>query len=445
MNKFEIKSEPQENKLNLLKLEELEPEQDTETAKQTIDLLDQQILINIFEYLDFIDFVNVANATKQFRNAARIIYIEKYANKEVKFNGDVVNKKGLVINESENTIEINDTRMCLKIFRAFGSNLQELVLNFNGIGPRRSQAISKMLNFCCARTLTKLEWNECPVDAMDASSKKFSKLQHLRMTNGSLGVSMSQFNDIFPALRYLELNHVVVVNRKCIEHTFPNLIHLKVHINISRKKIDFTASNIKAALTLNPQIRSFSIGSNCEPKLITFINGMLPLLEKLEIQNPRNKFFDSDEDVTTFKCVKYFLLDIIGCNDTFTNIPFKFKRLEQFTLNASRYCDKWLDFIAQNRKISELKLLNCNNYFNLMNEMHLMKIAGLPKLNHFVLDWRIDSSNSLIRFLEKCQCLQSMRLLLRTQTERALLCSKFGRSWDFDIDKHSVMLQRKGH
>lgn len=409
----------------------------TEKFNKKIDGLDEKTLVQIFNWLEFGDLLNVANANEKLKAAAGKIYAEKYVDKVVKFDGDVANKKYLNFNETQTTIEISDARTCLKMFRAFGEFITSLSLNFNGIGPRRSDAISQTLNRYCAKTLIDLEWHHCPPNAMDTSSKKYPKLTNLRLTFGCLGETMSQFNEYFPALCKLELNEIEVKNRRCIGRTMPNVTHLKVHIE-SRRGIDFLKINVKEALRFNPQIRSFCVASNCDPTFLSFINEMLPLLETLDIQKPKKKFFESDANEVCFKQVKYFSLDIINSNDQMKNIPFKFNNLKKFSLNANcRFCGEWIDFIAQNKKLVEVELLPFN-YFYVVSEDQLMKIAELPDLMTFKMDWRVEPLDVLLRFMAQCQSLETLRLYLRKEAERDDICARIGDDWDIVIDKHFV-------
>lgn len=435
--------EPQTNSESNVEQELTEPESSNppNPTELKIDHLKPEVLVKIFANLDFVDLLNVANATKKLREAATQIYAKIHVDKVVKFNGDAAGQKGLDVQATDTTIEVNKARACLLMFRGFGENIEKLILNFNGIGPRRSQAISQMLNFYCAKTLIELEWNDCPADAMNDSSERFKSLTVLRMTSGCLGTSMSKFNDFFPALNDLELNDIEVMDRKCIERTFPNMTHLKVHIE-PRKKLNFQKTHVKTALKLNPQIRSFGLCSGCEPKLLAFINENLPLLNTLEIKNPRNRFFDSDEDVICFKNIEQFTLDIVNCNDSFTNIPFRFKRLRKFTLNANcRNHNEWIDFVARNPKINELKLLDYN-FFYVVKDRQMMQIARMPSLTDLTLDWRVDPLDILFRFLAQCPSIQQIRLIIRTQEERERFCAKIDDSWDYTIDRHFVKLQR---
>lgn len=401
-----------------------------------LDDLDQTILVKIFQWLDFPDLLNAANATKKLRAAAVWIYTQNHTDKLVKFNGNSKDSHGII--ETANTYEISDARTCLKMFRAFGDSIRSMRLDFNGIGPRRIRAISQTLVEYCANALTELEWHNCPTNAITA---KFPQLTTLRMIDGHLAGPMSQFNKTFPALVRLELNRIEIENRKCIEQTFPHLTRLKVNIE-PRSGLDFTKSNIKNAIKLNPQLNCLSIGSGCEPSLLAFFDEMLPFLSDLEIANPRRKFFDGNESAISFKRVTSFRLDIVNCKDSFTNIPFRFKRLKIFTLNArDQHRNKWIDFLVEHPKIVELNLLH-HNWFYVLKKEPLMKIAALPKLTQLTLDWRIASPDNLIEFLDACNGLTKMRLAVSTPEDRNQICSKIGDTWNYFIDNHFIRLQR---
>lgn len=410
-------------------------------VKKIIDL-NENCLVKIMKHFEFIDLLNVANSTKKLRNAACEVYSQQYAQKFVKYNGDAINSKGLEIDVTDSTIEINDARSCLKMLRGFGSIITRLRLNFNGIGSRRSRAISQAVNEYCPETLIELEWLLCPKNSMENARDKFTKLESLRIVSGFLGDKMSMFTFFFPNLRRLELCSVEVTNRKCIERTFHSVTHLKLNIE-KRKGMDFLKSNVKAALNFNPQLTSFSIGLNCDVKLLSYINDQLPKLETFEIMNPRNKFFDSKEDSVCFRTVKNFSLDIAECKDTFTNIPFKFTRLKRFKLNACyRHRDELIDFAVQNSRITHLHLLNFH-WFYVLNEKQLMKVAtSLPKLTELVLDWRISLTETVIRFVEQCDQLKKMRLSMRIRPERAAIYAEIGKEWDIDIDEHFLTMER---
>lgn len=412
---------------------------DTESSK-TINDLNESCLNNILSRLDFMDLLNVANTAKKLRTAAQEIFNQNYAEKVVKYNGDTMGSDGVEIEITSETIEVNKSRTCLKMLFGFGSCIEKMHLNFTEIGVRRIQAISDYLCEHSASTLVDLEWHCCPKNALD-QSKTFRKLQNLRIISGHLGSKMSEFNRKFPNLRRLELVGVEVEDRKCIETTFKNLQHLKIGIE-KRKGVDFLKINVKAALKLNPLLRSFSIFNGCDVKLLEFINDMLPRLEVLEIQSPRNKFFDDKEDKVRFNLVKSLTLDIAESKDKFTNIPFEFRRLKKFKLNAElKYRNEWIDFVAQNPNLVELQLLNFN-WFYVMQEVQLTKIAGLPKLKRFILEWRVPDTGAICRFVEKCQELQKFKISMRTLPERAAIFAEIGTGWLLEVDNNFLMLVR---
>lgn len=412
------------------------PSQTTETTELLkIDVLDEKVLVKIFQWLDFPDLLMAANATKKLRGAAVEIYNQKYAQKLVKFNGDAI---GPHIEETLTTFEINDARTCLLMLRGFGDSIAKLHLNFHGINKRRIQAISEALNEYCAKSLNELEWHRLPANAI---TKKFPNLRALRVDGGILSAKMAQFNEMFPMLCALDLSNIQAENRKCIERTFPKLVHLKVHIEM-QKGADFLKSNVKAAIQLNPQLRSLCLGSGCDAKLLPYINKMLPLLSRLGIQQPRNKLFDSDLEAVRFERVRQLTLNIVQCKDSFSNIPFEFDRLEKFYLNVGKpNRDKWIQFIGQQKRLSELHLINYD-WFYVVSKAQLDKIATLPRLNRLVLDWHVNDPAAFVQLINNCTSLQTIRLTTRTQDERATICSKLNTGWYMHIDGNVLVLQR---
>lgn len=400
-----------------------------------INDLAAKLLVKIFEWLDFPDLLNAANATKKLRDAAGLIYVRKYADKLVKFHG---NADALRIDETLSTFEINDTRTCLLMFRAFGDFIAKLHLNFDGIGRRRTQAISQALNDYCAKSLNELE---CHHTQEGSITGKFPKLTILRVKNGILGKQLAQFNEMFPLLHVLELSKIITEHRKCIERTFPKLLHLTVHIEM-QKGMDFLKSNVKAAVQLNPQLRSLCLGSGCDAILLPYINNMLPLLNHLEIREPRNKLFDSAIEPVQFERVRNLTLDIAQSKDSFSNIPFSFNRLEKFELNAAKqHRDKWIDFITTHSRLVELHLMNFD-WFYVVSAGQLGRIAKLPKLAILVLDWNINDTAAFVKLMNDCSSLQEIRLTTRTQDQRTEICSKLKAGWYMQIDRNILTLQR---
>lgn len=417
-----------------------ETNEPSENVKKISDL-NEKCLMQICDFLNFTDLLNVANATQKMCKAAGEIYAKKYANKLVKYNGNAINTKGLEIDVTDDTIEINEARSCLKMLRAFGAIFTRLKLNFLGIGPRRSTAISRIMNECCANTLIDLDWHNCPKDSMKYATKKFQKLENLCVVSGNFGVEMCQITYFFPNLHRLEITDVEVADRNCIERTFHGLLHMKLSIE-SRKGVDFLKRNIKTAMNLNPQLTSFSIGYGCDVKLLEYMNDQLPKLKTLEIQKPRKKFYDDKEEKVHFKLVRNLRLDASDSKESFTNIPFTFRCLKRFQLNASfLHRNKWIDFAVQNQKLVELKLLNFH-WFYVMEKENLMKIATLPRLSNLVLDWKVPSTKAIIQCMEECKNLTKLRLSLRTRPERAAICAEITDKWKMEIDNHFLTLDK---
>lgn len=440
-----IKTEYQQNSLEIIDIfDPIDPispppplSPTTKPPELKIDDLSDELLVKIFEWLDFADLLHVANATKKLRGAAGQIYAPKYAHKSIKYHANP--SSSAKIDERPTTFEVNDTRTCLFIFRAFGEYLAKLHLDLHAIGTHRTEAMSNALNEYCAKSLNELEMHHAPEHSIIAG--KFPNLTILRVNGGILGGKLAQFKELFPMLHVLELSNIKTEHRKCIERTFPKLVHLKVHIE-THEGMDFLKSNVKAAIDVNPQLRSLCIGTGCDALLLPYVKDKLPLLNHLEIQQPRNKLFDGAGEPVRFERVRNVTLDIAASKDSFTNIPFHFDRLEKFVLNAPKqHRDKWVDFVERHSKLVELHLLNFD-WFHVMTNKQLEKIFKLPKLTRLVLDWHINDTAAFVQLMQNCSSLQEIRLATRTRDERAAICSKLNTGWYMHIDRNILILQR---
>lgn len=129
--------------------------------------INNDCLIDVFDYLSLEDLLNVAEAHASLVPAARMVVVRRYRTKPFYLNLGTVRFIG------DDCVEIRQ-HTAATFFRQFGAALSSLVINFEG---HHEQAIEKSLLENCTNTLTKLELAMCNTSSLNAIDDSFRKVR----------------------------------------------------------------------------------------------------------------------------------------------------------------------------------------------------------------------------------------------------------------------------
>lgn len=217
----------------------------TPNCKHSLSVLDlnDDCLEVIFSNCNLKQLFSVIVAHPHFVAACRRVFAKQFKHKEITLratNGETAD-----------------------VLHHVGDIVQYLRVNYDRNDASKSGSNWKIHNAIaqhCSNNLIEATFNN--IEAALQADRVFHQLEQLCFNHGCVGQTMTEFNKWFPSLRRLEFFFSKTVDVRCIEHTFPNLLHFTVaHQN-------FTLKNLQTFLDLNPQLQTFTV-YNCDRMLIT--------------------------------------------------------------------------------------------------------------------------------------------------------------------------------
>lgn len=350
-------------------------------------------LESVFQCSGFKDIVNGADSNSHLRDAAALVYKQKYAKKELLIT---LNYFGKVrsFNVNANTILINDLKTCFQILRCFGHLIPEL--DFYSFETYTNQILA-YINEYCAESLTKISLRNCENSIIDTITKPFINVEDVRI-NGSC-LEGSWVKNIFPKMRSLEFKMLKIEQiYSCawIKNHFPHLESLDVGINTDDKQlIGLVKENLAIALQLNSNLKVLR-NDSCldvilDAQFLQRISGNLQNLEYLSVMWQEAKHFELtnlNDCVIKFKRVKKFSIYFCYLNrfTTVTKLPISFDQLEELTVGllSQDLRDAFYTFIAEHPTIVKLKI---SPMFKIS---WLQIVKTLPALQEFHFEYGID-------------------------------------------------------
>ena len=137
-------------------------------SKHRLQLVDinNDCLIDVFEYLSLEDLFNVAETHSSLVPAAQLVFARRYRKKEFFLNLDTVRFL------SDDCIEVRKD-IAAAFVRLFGTALSSLFINFD---CHHEQDIEESLLDNCSNTLTKLELALCNTSNLNTIDEPFRKV-----------------------------------------------------------------------------------------------------------------------------------------------------------------------------------------------------------------------------------------------------------------------------
>lgn len=356
--------------------------------------------------------------------------------------------------EEAKFIILRNVSIIVNLLNDFGYLIQNLKLETSEDANCYSvNTIFWLIQEKCSNSLLQLNLNRLEHSFLRNISKPFKNLENLTLIGTFMGLSNRQFavNEIFPALRHLELDFITSYGSKAIQIAlnYPFLEHLDLNINpeLDHHSDSYLSEAVAVdLLKKNPQIKRLSI-DNGTPKILKVAADELNI-EELQLYhfNERNQIYDF-----YFENVKIFKIGIFYY--TFpANIKFSDK-LEEFEVNVpTEKNQKYLEIIEQSKGLRRLRIkgkegVNYNAIIRL-----IAANLNVTDLN-FVHNEGIEC-DKIIEFIKSCKYLNVLNLkfykIYRTYSTKTdknqvawVLQEHFGNDWTVGIIEDGLIMERK--
>lgn len=238
----------------------------------TITDLNQDCLMEIFNYFDIRELFNVSITNTSLRFVARSIYIRKFRTKCVVIDINEIHI-GTVARYAH-WITIHGLRTCLQFLRHFGSCIIKLQISYyqsDMAHSNRYTHVDQYINTYCCETIINISYFQHPGFTKETYQIPFIKVECIEISSVDLNISLPLFTEWFPYLRQLELTGVRI-DRNFVEALFPNLKHLKIDLN-RYNCTDFAIESIANLLSINQQLTTIII--NMSIRTLTTLSNMI--------------------------------------------------------------------------------------------------------------------------------------------------------------------------
>lgn len=165
--------------------------------------LPNEILENIFKFLDIESLFNIASCNGWLRPAARTIFVRKYNNNKISLEDRPLS---LITNTQSDTLVISNFKLCLQFLRCFGCLITNLEIMYSDLYPFawHNEILNEYIQEYCSHNLTEISlighWH-----SIWRLSKPFQNVRSVRFERCNLLGQLSRLIEWFPSICRLEL------------------------------------------------------------------------------------------------------------------------------------------------------------------------------------------------------------------------------------------------
>lgn len=323
--------------------------------------VNEDCLLLIFEHLPVADLLSMENINSHFnilaadelkrRFSRKLVVIEDFA-MEMSVN-PLLGK----MYESRDCIYLFNAPLIVRFLKQFGSSIESLQINFDTMGlildPPNSQVLFQLIAEHCSKSLSQLHLGWLKQSIFNNMKTVFEKVEIISFEGRLYDLGLDEFslNDLFPALRELYLNEVVLLrDPDCLKLKIPHLVHLEVTIDEGdAAQLFVTQRLISELIRKNPQIQSL-VMRQASANLLKSASVKLIQLKHLEIYDYRGR--NNDNRNIHFEHVKSFKVD----NDVPVDISFG-NDLKDFEIEgAIPDNNKYIEFIENNKHLKRIQI-----------------------------------------------------------------------------------------
>lgn len=313
-----------------------------------LDNLIDDVLLLIFDVLDFDDLIYMGATNTKFNTIAEMVFHQRYPNYEIRIIGAGEyrgSKKFHVAKKYEKFIEIAESEWIEDVFKYAGKWIQKLSIQSHKMqNPKR---IYEIVNKYTSESLPHLDLRWIKNDTFNSFAMPFNALEelHFLVDEEKPSANMQPLNQIFPKLRRMSVSLNTDLDYNCLDSDFQHLEHLETYIkssDSSKQKMQF-----ESLLHKNPQIRSINLWNFPNNYVIT-INKLLPKLENLTLHS-----FGGLDETVHFENVKNLQISVSHPIDIEKLI---FSHLELLDMDFSSIFNELITFFGNHQNLSKLHL-----------------------------------------------------------------------------------------
>lgn len=438
----------------------------TQNQSHIMDLnVDCQLMI--LERLNVPSLISIAETNKYFAKLVPSVLQRIFAKKLVIFHIPYYSDKiDLNVFETDDDIQIQNIRTISKLLQKYGHLISRLKIEQFYSTGNGAYFIQNLTNLYCSEALIELHMVFVHFTSHVASSsrysakhsveefkKPFKRLERLFLHGDFKDLNNQEldFNEIFPALRYLSLELIGVQNISWVDQNFSHLKELHAQIWSTHEIAGFfSESAVEKLISTNPQIQRLTL-RNSSGKLLKFIASELPAVEHLGLElcaDPAQNILDRKIHFENVKSFKMYA----NIHNLLRNIVFE--QLDEFQLEDYQGDPTiWIEFIDKNSNLSKLRVPE--QYINNTDVLQLsMANLGLTEVSIALGE---DVTNgAIVKFIKKHKNLMKMDLIKCFDTNSRpnkgqfrdmmnVLNSRFGNKWNFKESLTKIQMEHKGY
>lgn len=376
----------------------------------------------IFRYLHLKDLMNVAVTCVELNSHASQYFTQTYRNGEVCIDCNQFPRFRLTYS----TLHANEKFVfddIIGFIEAFGELVPKLTIRnlfpLDNCAPRLANdtLLQESIVKHCREHVRQMRFITCGEATMN-NVLPFTKLEKVIFDGCHMGEMFSDFKNLFPNIRKLEMIDCNVTNaHECIQDLQLECLNITVPLALNAwANCAFTVADVKAAIDANPTIHKLALcywnQSAYDAKLLKYVSLNLPFLKTLKLWHIRFNEFNTEGDIY-FSSVRKFTLanshHVIGRLElNFSKLWFpeldKFYMIDEFDMEC-------ISFIGRHKTIRNLYFLPSGNHDFYPTDFDIKHFVDLlPNLEKFVVSGRRLTTNGLLRFISQCKTVSIVKV-----------------------------------
>lgn len=337
---------------------------------------------------------------------SEIYFREKFAEQVFEISGD------------RNIIDFECLFVVLEALQIFGHLISKLRINYVGFDADQIRKINTHVNDYCAKSLIHLEIDLSDAEKLSSLKGPFANVKFLELRYGFLKYNESNFDEMFPAVRHLDLGLMARVSG-CFEHHFRHLEFLNTKAGWS---------STEKLLLLNRQLKHLKLFDG-HWDLVRKISEKLTMLESLDLRQFNDRSV-APENLISFENVKSFKFEYATEADedlptpayeTYGKIPLTFDHLEE--IECFEPLDQWFDVIIRNRNLKKITT-------GALNDEQICRISEeITQLEELSTDYKgDDSARTIVSIIKRLRNLTIARFR-KCDFDKEKVIKQLGSEW----------------